>query len=211
MAKKYQSTAQAPRLSKSEKEAARARAESHFSPPGGKKKAAEEKANGKPAQRVLQDLTIENGPKARDFDHHYKTAKGLKGKVDEAQGRYRAALKAAKECGIDTGVITATMKWEKADPLGVAQYFKQLRATFQAAGIEVQLDIFNESTISRPAQIFDDGFKAAKAGKAEKTNPHDAGSQAGQTWLAGYHAGSLDNAALIGKTAKVDSLGAVSH
>lgn len=197
MAKKF--------LSDGDKKAAKARAEAHFN--GSKKKAAEPKG-----PRVLPDLlSADNGPKARDFLHHFTTAKGFKGKLEAAQGHYRNALKQAKEAGIDPAVITATMKWQAKDPLEVQQYFKQLRSTFEVASIEVQLDIFNESAISRPAQIYDDGFKAAKAGKPESTNPHAPNTAAWQTWVHGFDAGSLDNAALIGKTPDKDSLGDVAH
>jgi len=140
--------------------------------------------------KVLPDLlAADNGPKARDFEHHYKTAVGFKSKVDSANGHYRAALKSAKEAGIDPAVITATMAWAKCDPLEAQMYFKQLRSTFEVAGVEVQLDIFNESSISRDAQIYDDGVKAGTAAKGTDTNPHQENTDAGQTWLAGWHIG----------------------
>lgn len=177
------------------KKAARANAEKVFN--GGSKK----KAATKKEPRVLPDLLAgDNGPKARDFLHHYRTAKGLKAKAEEANGLYRNALKVAKEAGIDPKALTDTMRYEKRDPLEVQQFFKQLRSTFEAASIQVQLDIFNESAISRPAQIYDDGYKAAKAGKPESDSPHGADTEAGQTWLQGFYAGSLDNAKGIGKT-----------
>lgn len=188
------------------KKAAREKAEQAFNGKG-KKKAEEPKG-----PRVLPDLLAgDNGPKARDFLHHFSQAKGFKGKLETAQGHYRNALKQAKEAGIDPAVITATMKWQKKDPLEVQQYFKQLRSTFEVASIEVQLDIFNESAISRPAQIFDDGYKAAKAGKPESENPHTPDTTAWKGWVNGFDAGSLDNAALIGKTVDKDSRGAVEH
>ena len=181
-------------LSRDDKKAARDNAEKHFN--GGKKKKAAEE----PKQRVLQDLTKENGPKPRDFLHHFTTAKGFKDKLETAQGHYRNALKQAKEAGIDPAVITSTMKWQKKDPLEVQTYFKQLRATFEAAHVEVQLEIFSESSISRPAQIYDDGYKAGKAGKSSTDNPHAENTPAGQTWLQGWHAGQAENMAGIGKT-----------
>lgn len=188
MAKKY--------LSRDDKAEAKKRAEKHFSNGRGKKGADEPK---KP--RVLPDLlAADNGPKAKDFLHHFTTCRGFKDKVDTANGHYRAALKSAKEAGIDPAVITATMKWQKKDPLEVQQYMKQLRETFAIAGIDVQLDMFNEGTISRPAQIFDDGFKAGKAAKNPDVNPHDMSTAAGQQWHDGWKAGQADNMAGIGKT-----------
>lgn len=100
MAKRFNSDRD---VGSADKRRARAKAEQIFN---GKKSKKEEKAG----PRVLQDLlAADTGPKARDFDHHYKTALGLKAKVEEANGRYRAALKAAKEAGINPAVITATM------------------------------------------------------------------------------------------------------
>jgi ribosome modulation factor len=183
---------------------AKANADKHFG-----KKAEEEKPD---AKRVLPDLlAADNGPKARDFDHHYKTALGFKKKLESAQGHYRNALKSAKEAGIDPAVITATMKWADRDPLEAQMYFKQLRETFAVAGVEVQLDIFNESSISRNAQIYDDGFKAGKAAKGIDTNPHDANTPAGQLWMKGWHDGQAENMT-FGQTPKpkADSLGALN-
>lgn len=159
-------------------------------------KVFEKKAPKAKEPRVLPDLlAADNGPKARDFDHHYKTALGLKAKCEEANGRYRAALKAAKEAGIDPAVITATMSWAKKDPMEAQVYFKQLRQTFEVAGVEVQLDIFNESSISRGAQIYDDGFKAGKAAKSMDENPHDINTPAGQLWQGAWSDGQAENAA----------------
>jgi ribosome modulation factor len=181
--------------SKAEKRGARERAEAHF---GGKNKGANA-AKGGP--RVLPDLLAgANGPKAKDFLHHFTTCRGFKDKLETSQGHYRNALKQAKESGIDPAVITATMKWQKKDQLDVQQYFKQLRSTFEVASIEVQLDIFSESSISRPAQIFDDGFKAGRAAKSPDTNPHAMNTPAGQQWHSGWTAGQAENMAGIGKT-----------
>lgn len=184
------------------KNRAKANAEKHF----GKKTAKKE--DEKP--RVLPDLLAADvGPKARDFDHHYKTALGLKAKCDEANGRYRDALKKAKEAGINPAVITATMGWAKKDPMEAQQYFKQLRATFETAGIEVQLAMFDEPSVSRSAQIYDDGFKAGKTAKSSTDNPHDLNTSAGQTWMQGWSAGQAENIAGIKQTPAKDSLGAV--
>ena len=152
-----------------------------------------------------------NGPKARDFEHHYKTALGYKAKVDEANGRYRAGLKAAKEAGIDPAVITAAMKWAKKDPLEAAQYFKQLRETFAVAGVEVQLDIFSEGGVSRNAQIYDDGFKAGKAAKNPDANPHEMTTEAGHLWQQGWTAGQAENAAGITQTPAEELEEATAH
>lgn len=200
MAKRFRSDTNA---SENGKARARAQAEKHFA---GKKPA--KKDESKP--RILPDLLATDvGPKARDFDHHYKTALGLKSKVEEANGRYRAALKAAKEAGINPAVITATMGWAKKDPAEAQIYFKQLRATFETAGIEVQLSMFDEASVSRSAQIYDDGFKAGKAGKSSTDGPHDLNTPAGQTWMQGWSAGQAENMAGIGKTPANDSRGAV--
>jgi ribosome modulation factor len=175
----------------------------------GASKAGAEKSDGKKRTgRVLPDLlTNAELPKLKDFEHHFKTIKGLQEKAATANSLVRGAKKAAKQAGIDTQAIADAISYERQDPDAVRDYFRQLRATFQVAGVHVQLDMFNEGSISRKAQIFDEGYKAGQAGKSESDNPHDANTKAGQTWLAGYHAGQADlaDAAFNSK----DSLGDV--
>lgn len=185
-----------------DKKRARAKAEKVF----------EKKAPKAKEPRVLPDLlAADNGPKAKDFLHHFRTAKGFKAKLDEINGQYRTALKQAKEAGIDPKAITDTMRYEKKDPLEVQSFFKQLRQTFEVAGVEVQLNIFNESSVSRSAQIHDDGFKAGKAGKSSTDNPHDPSTPANQTWMQGWSAGQAENMAGIGQTPPEDLEQATAH
>lgn len=174
-----------------------------------KGKTATAKTASPKTAKVVADLATmgQNGPKAKDFALYFRTAVGLKTKVDEAQGLYRNNLKRAKEAGIDPGVITNAMQAAKKDPLVVQSFMNQLRQCYEVAGVHVQLDMFNEGSISRPAQIFDDGYKAGFAGKPTDENPHDENTKAGQRWLAGHHEGNSDLAAnaFQGK----DSLGEV--
>lgn len=189
MAKRFRSD---PDAGAADKKRARAKADRSFKKNGDAPKAKE--------PRVLPDLlAADNGPKAKDFLHHYRTAKGFKAKLDEINGQYRNALKQAKEAGVDPAVITATMRYEKKDPLEVQTYFKQLRSMFEAAGIEVQLDFF-EGSVSRPAQIYDEGFKAGKAAKSMDTNPHEISTDQGQLWQQGWNAGQAENMSGIGQT-----------
>lgn len=173
MAKKF--------MSRDDKSAARKRAEDHFKP-------KTKKAAAKPAKRVLPDLTA-GLPKQRDYSHHLDQAKKLKAVVESASGAYRAQLKKTKEVGIDPAVVTATMSWAKKDPETLTMYFRQLREAFRAAGIKIQLDMFDQSSVCREAQIYDDGFKAGEAGQSASECPHEANTRAGQVWLFAYAGG----------------------
>lgn len=195
MAKKFSDTL------KEDKDRQKARADKLFEKP-----AAEPEG-----PRVLDDLTARgsNGPSYDDIRFHFQKLKSLKEKVASANGEYQNARKVAKEAGVDPAVLSALMKAEKQDPDEVKLYNKALGRAATAVGIELQLDLFDKSGISREAQIFDDGLKAGIAGKSTSDGPHDANTEAGQTWLAGWHLGQSRNVAGIGKT-KADSLGALN-
>jgi ribosome modulation factor len=181
-----------------------------------RQKARADKLFEKPAPepegpRILDDLTARgsNGPSFDDIRHHFAQLKILKEKVKSANGEYQNARKIAKEAGVDPAVLSALMKAEKQDPDEVKLYNKALGRAATAVGIDIQLELFDKSGISREAQIFDDGLKAGLAGKSTSDGPHDANTEAGQTWLAGWHLGQSRNLAGIGKT-KADSLGALN-
>lgn len=197
MAKKFKDAMQEDR------DRAKARAEKAFEKPKVKDEG--------PKVRVLDDLTAagSNGPSFEDIRFHFAKLKSLKDKVATANGEYQAARKIAKEAGLDPAVLSALMKREKQDPDEVKLYNRQLARAAQAVGLDLQLDLFDKSGISREAQIFDDGLKAGIAGKSTSDGPHDANTEAGQTWLAGWTLGQSRNVAGIGKT-KQDSLGALN-
>lgn len=192
MAKRFRADADA---SASDKKRAKDKANKHFKSNGDAKKAKE--------PRVLPDLLAGgNGLKAADIRFHYSTIKGLKTKKDEANAHYSNARKRCKEAGFDPKVVTDLMKIESDDPLAVALYFKQLSLGAEAVGIAIQQEMpFTQSGgVSREAQIYDDGVKAGVAAKGTDTNPHDENTDAGQTWLAGWHSGQKRNMAGIGQT-----------
>lgn len=198
MAKKFSDTV------KEEKQRAKDRANKVFEKPEAPK------PKGPATGKLLDDRTAAgaNGPSFKDLAFHFSTLKGLKNKVDEASAYYSNARKRAKECGIDPAVLSHLMKLEKQDPLEVKMYFKQLDRAAQANGLEIQMDMFDASGVSREAQIFDDGVKAGVAAKNTSENPHQENTDAGQTWLAGYHAGQRKNMQ-FGKT-ESDSQSAVN-
>lgn len=162
-------------------------------------------------RRVLDDITAagSNGPSFKDLKFHFSTLKGLKIKVDEANSHYSNAKKRAKEVGIDPAILKHLMKIEKQDPLEVKLYFQQLDRAAQACGLEIQIEMFDSSGVSREAQIFDDGVKAGAAGKSSTDGPHDENTDAGQNWLSGWHVGQKRTLAKFAETPS-DSLGAVN-
>ena len=103
-----------------------------------------------------------------------------------------------------TGVIEMAMGQQQAGAAGRGNAGRLDVGEDQVDG----LDEFR-SGISREAQIFDEGFKAGIAGKSTSDGPHDANTEAGQTWLAGWHLGQSRNVAGIGKTT-TDSLGTIN-
>ena len=176
-----------------EKQRNKGRAEKLFEPK------EEPKRDDAPKGKLLEDITAggSNGPSYADYRHWFQKLKVLKAKVREANSEYSNARKGAKDAGIDPSVLSYLMKRQEQDPLEVEIYHKQLVRAGTAVGIEVQMDLFDRSNISREAQIFDDGVKAGAAAKNTSDNPHNENTDAGQTWLAGWHAGQRRNLAKI--------------
>jgi hypothetical protein len=139
------------------------------------------------------------GASKRDLKHHVDTVIGFKKKVDEAQGRLRNAYAQAQKAGVSKALISETIRWKHEDPVAARLFFAQLAKSFDANGVEVQLEMFDGSNISRGAQIYDEGFKAGSAGKASTENPHDESNANGQLWLQAWHAGQ-ESIIKIGKT-----------
>lgn len=201
MAKKFQT--------KPEKKAARERAEAHLSGKGAKAKPGSSQANG-----ATLDLKGGEDGKAKPesiklhFDELLKRQKGAK----SGNERVRAQKALAKKDNVDTNLITKMVSWAGRDPGEVRDELKEMLRYAEVCLPDVQLDLFDEDTssITREAQVFDDGFRAGRdARKNLKDNPHAGNTELHHCWADGYAAGQRKNASLIGKTPAKDSMGKV--
>lgn len=174
------------------KKKAKANAEKAF-----KGQAASDVAEGKKAGETLKTVVSElKLPERRDFEHHIKTVRGFKAKVDEANGRYRNAIKAAEEAGIEASVIKALFKWENRDPNEARLFFAKLNRAFETANFDLQIQLFDQSGLSPSEKALQDGHRAGVAGESYDKNPHDLNSDIGRKWEEGRMRGQAE---LVGK------------
>lgn len=183
---------------KTGKKAAKARADAHFKDPKAEQKAAADKAEGETLKTTIAQLNL---PALQDAAHHYKTVQGWKAKVDEMQGKYRNALKAAEEAGVDTSWIKSAMKWSKRDAHEFRRFLAGLQLVNKVAGIDVQFTLLDESGLDPIEKAFQDGHRAGLAGAGYNDNPHELGSAGAQRWEDGRQRGQKELAGQgIGKT-----------
>ena len=141
---------------------------------------------------------------------HIRAITGLKTDLDSAQGDYRAALKAAKTAGINTGQLIAAMAAKKREVEDVKGDFRSYLRYLQLCEVPIQLDMFGAAA-AKTADDEDEGggedegsdegseqsqwsaneagVKAGKAGETKETNPHTRGSLEHQAWITGWTQG----------------------
>lgn len=158
----------------------------------------------KPAQGETAEVrAVQPGlnlPKTRDFEHHYRTLHGLKAKVTEAQGRFRAAVKIADEAGVDTKAILDTIRYETKDSLKVSGYFGQLSKLFEMRGMPVQFRLFDPLAGSPLEQAERDGKRDGESARAPET-AWPEGSEEHKAYMAAWNNAQAANAAKLGENA----------
>lgn len=142
-----------------------------------------------------------NLPQPKDLKHHYDTITGYKSRVDEAQGHYRNAVKAAEEAGVDTQALLFAMRKSKKDPMVLRNFFAQLREHMREQGQPFQLEILDAITGDLNAEAYNNGFKVATAG-GTPNNPYPPGTKPFKRYARGVAHGIGKN---LGQTiAQVD-------
>lgn len=146
----------------------------------------------------------DKGPALDRIRFHVDTVLGYTKKKQEILGKLSKAWDAAEAEGIDKKGTKDAMKIAGYDRAAIASYFRSLRATAEAMNLNVQLDAFNESNISREAQIFDQGFKDGALGKSITDGSFPANTAQGQIYAQGWHAGQASIMRIGKTTEKVD-------
>jgi hypothetical protein len=96
------------------------------------------------------------------------------------------------------------------DPRDVEFQMQELLRYLDICMPEVQLELDVDVTVSREAQIFEEGFREGRAAKKNTAdNPHQPNSIQWFCWDSGFAAGQKKNANMIGKTPAKDSHGSV--
>ncbi len=122
------------------------------------------------------------------FLTHYQQCRSLKRALEEANGLYRAGLKAAKNVGINQGQLVAVLKAERDDPdqraLNNRDFMRY--ALWANVPMGTQFAMFSDDQAPKPTEkaaseltIFrakQDGIDAGRAGHNRAANPHAEGS-----------------------------------
>lgn len=185
--------------------------------PGKKKKGAE--AASKPPEEKKgeangTDLALNGGAvhaaKDESIKMHFDEAVRLSVKAKSGNGKVRAAKAVAKKDNVDTTLLAKVVSYADRDQDEVAVELRELLRYVEICLPKVQFDLPIETTITREAQIFDDGFRAGRDARSNTTdNPHQPNTIAWFCWDSGYAAGQKKNMELIGTTAPIDSKGKV--
>jgi len=154
------------------------------------------------ARRMSDDPEIgHNQPGPDEFAKHWSEIRKAKREFEEANGIYRAKLKAAKSAGFNPGVITELLRLQKQDPDAVEQFNRELARLAAWANIPIgtQANLFGDDDEQRPsdeaantireADVKQAGYDAALRGDPSDNSPHLPGTRYAQVWREGYDAG----------------------
>lgn len=108
--------------------------------------------------------------------------------VSQARGVHRAAIKAAKNAGLDPDAIALVKNWKKQEPGEVASVMeKAVRyATVMNLPVGTQLSMFGEAAQKATETPYNAGRFAAANREPVGNNPHTTGSEPWQQWDKGF-------------------------
>lgn len=121
------------------------------------------------------------------FDHRRRYKDAL-AKKKEADANLRNACKRAKADGVDPKSIKFSIELENDEDGSIAkeQAERERIAAWMGLPLGGQADFFDRTPLVDRARA--DGKRAGMEGETCKP-PHDAGGEAGQAWIAGWHEG----------------------
>lgn len=148
------------------------------------------------------------------FLEHYRECVRLKRDVEQAQGRYRSAVKRAKASGVDQAALIQAMSLVKQDTSAVELHFRNVGRylAWLESPIGTQGALFGVSDDQRPTEqaagehrewaASEAGYEAGKAGSDIAENPFPAGSPHASKWIEGWHSGQAYLAEQLGPDGK---------
>jgi hypothetical protein len=150
---------------------------------------------------------------------HIRLITGAREQLDEANGEYRSALKAAKKDGINQKQLIAALLSKKRDQEAVAQDTRDYVRYLGLCMIRLtQADLFGDApAMPEPRDLDDDltehdrwevsklGEAAGKAGRGRDENPNPHGTEAYAVWDKAYLDGQTVIAKGLGPKRKIAS------
>lgn len=148
------------------------------------------------ARKVTEPTREHNQPGPAEFAAHWREVRAARRTLDEANGVYRAKLKAAKSAGFNPSVLTELMRLSRQDPEAVEQHQRELARLAAWANIPIggQPDMFDPPPDAVAASIREDdvrqaGYDAALRGDPADDMPHPPGTPHAVVWREGFDAG----------------------
>ena len=143
------------------------------------------------------------GVDEESFLQHAKTIGALEAEKKVLQAKINKARKAAKADGIQLGIFDAMRKIADLSRPEQQEHISHSKAYLvwlkSPIGLQFSLDLEDDPSLDPgeeaderiAAQVVEDargaGYRAALKGEWMDTNPHEANSEAGQAWIAGYN------------------------
>lgn len=131
-------------------------------------------------------------PKPVDYQHHRKTILGYRDQMKSAQGRYRKALKAAQEAGIDTDAMLEAKRIADAnDPKKTAIQLNQLAFALQQEGFPIHIVVQDTLAGDHEELVARRGYEDGKAGRSPN-NKYPAGSDLALVYDTNWQKGQAE-------------------
>lgn len=129
----------------------------------------------------------------KDFTFHFKNAKEAKRRMDEAQGHYRAQLKAAKEVGPDVlDAVKLALQWGDKSAADTKRRLELLGYALKQVGGPIQLSVLD----SLAKDVIEDaearGYDDAKAGESQRRR-YPENSDLSKLYDLGFMKGTIEN------------------
>lgn len=126
-------------------------------------------------------------PKPDDWDHHFRSIKGLAERAATANSHLRHAKTAAKKSGIDMDAMNRALAEDRdPDPVKLRRFVEQLGLGLKQLGSHVAITVHDTSLGDSEDLAQERGFQNGEAGKTYD-NPYPAGT----SLHARYHRGHM--------------------
>lgn len=167
---------------------------------GGKRRSKAENMTGAKANAVeVRKVGIGDNSELEfldpnDFDHHYRTIKGLKEKAATANSHVRHAKNAANKTrpGLAATVELTIAIEREDDPVKLKRHLEMLGVGLKQIGSSIQLNVFDSLAGEVQEQAYNRGFADGEGGKTSNSR-YPEGSDLNAQYSKGWAHGSGKN------------------
>ncbi len=157
-------------------------------------------------------MSVGHNTRAEDALKAYHLSELMKSleEVKSQNGKHSSYLSRLQAKGLDIKAMKEAIKIHtKGDPVETVAYLKELANCLRILGTPLesdQADLFAAPAISQTPEekAKEQGFGAGALGQPMTDNPHDPGSDLGQTWISAWHEGQAARAEVAEQEAAED-------